>query len=46
MAETVGISSASAGVNSIIANMPNKVTKAPLAIMVARKGDISPKSDI
>jgi hypothetical protein len=40
-----GFSSALAGVNSSIADMPRKVTEAPVAIMVARKGDISPKSD-
>jgi hypothetical protein len=38
-----GFSSAPAGVNNSIANMPRKVNEARMAIMVARKDDISPK---
>ena len=40
-----GLSSAPAGVNSSIANMPRKVDEARMAIVAARKDDISPKSD-
>ena len=40
-----GFSSAPAGVNSSIANMPRKVAEARLATIVARKGDISSKND-
>jgi hypothetical protein len=40
-----GFSSAPAGVNSSIANMPRKVNEARMAIIVARKDDISPKND-
>jgi hypothetical protein len=41
-----GFSSAPAGVNSSVANMPRKVDEARMAIVpAARKDDIAPKND-
>jgi hypothetical protein len=40
-----GFSSAPAGANSSIANMPRKVAEVRLATIVARKDDISSKND-
>jgi hypothetical protein len=40
-----GFSSAWIGVNSSATNMPRKPTEVPVAMIVARKGDISLKSD-
>jgi hypothetical protein len=40
-----GFSSAPAGVNSSVANMPRKVNEARMAIVAVRKDGISPKND-